>query len=60
VRDHLRPSGRILLSFGTTGDAAYLERLISESGLHAEELRRVEGERDGFAVAYFALRLTPR
>ena len=56
--DHLEPGGRILLSFGTTGDIDYLYHLIAESGLRREELRRVEGEKDGLAVAYFAYRLT--
>jgi release factor glutamine methyltransferase len=56
--DHLEPGRRILLSFGTTGDIDYLHHLIAESGLRREELRRVEGEKDGLAVAYFAYRLT--
>ena len=56
--DHLEPGGRILLSFGTTGDIDYLYHLIAESGLRREELRRFEGEKDGLAVAYFAYRLT--
>jgi release factor glutamine methyltransferase len=60
VGEHLLPGGRILLSFGTTGDVAYLEQLIDDAGLRSEELRRVKGERDGFPVAYFAWRLTPR
>jgi release factor glutamine methyltransferase len=32
VRDHLRPGGRILLNFGTSGDIAYLHRLIHHEG----------------------------
>ena len=56
--DHLESGGRILLSFGTTGDIDYLHHLITQSGLRREELRRVEGERDGLPVAYFAYRLT--
>ena len=47
------------LSFGTTGDIDYLHHLIAMHGFRAEELRRVEGEKDGFPVAYFAYRLTP-
>ncbi len=60
VGDHLAANGRIILSFGTTGDINYLHHLIESANLDAEELRKVEGERDGFAVAYFAYRLTPR
>ena len=58
VKRHLTPRGRILLSFGTTGDIDYLQHLIARAGLRTEELRRVEGERDGLEVAYFAYRLT--
>jgi release factor glutamine methyltransferase len=56
--DHLEPGARILVSFGTTGDIDYLHHLIAQSGLRREELRRVEGEKDGLPVAYFAYRLT--
>jgi release factor glutamine methyltransferase len=55
--DHLEPDGRILLSFGTTGDIEYLHHLITTHGFAASELRRIEGEKDGFAVAYIAYRL---
>lgn len=55
--DHLQASGRILLSFGTTGDIAYLQHLITTHGFAASELRRVDGEKDGLAVAYIAYRL---
>ncbi len=58
ANDHLEPGGRILLSFGTTGDIDYLHHLIAQSGLRREELRRIDGEKDGLAVAYFAYRLT--
>ena len=54
--NHLEPGGRIMLSFGTTGDIDYLRHLITKSGLWREQLRRVEGEKDGLAVAYFAYR----
>ena len=56
---HLAPGGRILLSFGNTGDIDYLHELIHRHGFRCEELRRVEGERDGVALAYVAYRLTP-
>jgi release factor glutamine methyltransferase len=60
VGDYLAPGGRIILSFGTTGDIDYLHHLINEARLDVEELRKNEGEKEGFAVAYFAYRLTPR
>jgi release factor glutamine methyltransferase len=60
VGGHLTSAGRILLSFGTTGDIDYLHELIDGAGLAVEELRRLEGERDGFPVAYVAYRLAPR
>jgi release factor glutamine methyltransferase len=55
---HLKPEGRILIAFGTTGDIDYLHHLITQYGFHCDELRRVEGEKDGLPVAYFAYRLT--
>lgn len=55
--DHLEPGGRILLSFGTTGDIDYLHHLITTRGFAASELRKFEGEKDGFAVSYFNYRL---
>jgi release factor glutamine methyltransferase len=57
--DHLEPGGRILLSFGTTGDIDYLHYLITTRGFAASELRKFGGEKDGFAVTYFNYRLTP-
>jgi release factor glutamine methyltransferase len=57
VAAHLLPDGRVLNSFGTTGDIDYLHHLIDQGGFTCEELRRVDGEKDGFAVAYFAYRL---
>jgi release factor glutamine methyltransferase len=59
VGERLTPAGRILLGFGTTGDIDYLHELIERAALAVEELRRVEGERDGFPVAYVAYRLAP-
>ena len=56
--DHLTPTGRILLSFGNTGDIDYLHELIDRHGFRCEELRRVEGQRDGVDLAYVAHRLT--
>jgi release factor glutamine methyltransferase len=59
VGERLASGGRVLLGFGTTGDMDYLHELVDRAGLAIEELRRVEGERDGFPVAYVAYRLAP-
>ncbi|EQD63805.1 methyltransferase small, partial [mine drainage metagenome] len=58
VHSYLTESGRILLSFGTTGDIDYLHELVARAGLQTEEMRRVEGEKDGLAVAYIVYRFT--
>jgi release factor glutamine methyltransferase len=59
AHDHLAPGGRILISFGTTGDIDYLHHLVATHGFDTTELRRVEVEKDGLPVAYFAYRLVP-
>jgi release factor glutamine methyltransferase len=58
VSAYLTGSGRILLSFGTTGDIDYLRELVARAGLRTEELRRIDGEKDGLNVAYFVYRFT--
>lgn len=55
----LKPRGRLLLSFGTTGDIDYLHTLIQDAALDATELRKVEFVKEELPVAYFAWRLTP-
>jgi release factor glutamine methyltransferase len=59
ARKHLADDGRILLSFGTSGDLAYLKHLIGQTKFQTEELRKTEIVKDGFPVAYFVYRLTP-
>ena len=58
AKHYLALDGRILLSFGTTGDIDYVWHLIAQAEFEMEELRRVAGEKDGFDVAYFVYRLT--
>lgn len=60
AKNYLNPDGRILLSFGTTGDIDYLHHLITEADLDVDVLREVRAHIDGQDVAYFAYRLTPR
>lgn len=58
VSEHLTARGRILLAFGTTGDLAYLQELISGAGLRSTTIREVQHRRKGWRASYFAYRLT--
>ena len=58
VPRYLSPGGRILLFFGTSGDAHYLYKLIGEAGFDVERLRMRNLEKGGLEVEYFTLRLT--
>ncbi|MFC5816374.1 methyltransferase [Nonomuraea harbinensis] len=58
VRGYLRPGGRVLLFFGTTGDLPYVRRLVGEAGFAATEVSREELVRDGWRVEYVTFRLT--
>ena len=59
ARDRLRPAGRILLNFGTSGDIIYLYSLIESAGLHKEVIPYGEATRDGMTASYYRIRLTP-
>jgi release factor glutamine methyltransferase len=58
VRERLNPGGRLLLFFGTSGDMAYLRRLIDRSGLRADTIGTRDLARDGINVTYCTFRLT--
>lgn len=58
VRRHLAPAGRILLFFGTSGDAVHLKAQIAEAGLNSEVVAWADLVRDDWRVDYFTLRLT--
>jgi release factor glutamine methyltransferase len=58
-RDYLTLDGRILLSFGTSGDIDYLRHVVAEARFHSEEVRRTDLVKAGFRVAYFDFRPTP-
>lgn len=60
VRGRLRPGGRILLNFGTSGDIDYLYHLIEETGLTKEVLGTDEVVAEDMTVTYYVFRLTPR
>jgi release factor glutamine methyltransferase len=55
---HLRPGGRILLHFGTSGDIDYLYQLIDAAGFKKEVLATEELTRDDLSVTYYVFRLT--
>jgi release factor glutamine methyltransferase len=57
VGGRLRPGGRVLLFFGTTGDLPYVHRLIAEAGLAATVVNRRDLVRDGVRVEYVTYRL---
>lgn len=58
ARDRLRPKGRILLNFGTSGDIDYLEELIARHGYRSRRRRYGQATRDGFTARYYRYRLT--
>lgn len=58
VRRRLRPGGRILLNFGTSGDIDYLYHLIDEAGLKKEVLATDEVVTEDLTVTYYVFRLT--
>ena len=60
VRARLRPGGRVLLFFGTTGDIAYLRHLVEREGFFAEVVATRDLAKDGQVVTYSTFRLAPR
>lgn len=60
VPKRLRPGGRVLLTFGTSGDLDYLLSLVDASGLHCQVLDERSLEKDGMSVSYFVYRLQQR
>lgn len=58
--EHLRPGGRLLVHFGTSGDLAYLRLLIESHGYNEDTVATHEVTQDGHTVKYVVLRLTRR
>ena len=56
---HLTLRGRMLVSFGTTGDIAYLQHLIIKHEYHSEVVAHDHLVRDGWRVDYYTFRLKP-
>lgn len=59
VRQHLTRNGRILLSFGTSGDLAYLRHLAVTERFSTEIVAEQGLVKDGWQVDYFVFRLKP-
>src|SRR5690349_14817242 len=53
VRQRLRPGGRVLLNFGTSGDIDYLYHLIEDAELSKEVLATDELVTDELSVTYY-------
>jgi release factor glutamine methyltransferase len=58
VKNRLRPGGRVVLNFGTSGDIDYLYHLIEQSGLRTEVLATEEVVAEDLVVTYYVFRLT--
>lgn len=58
VRDRLRPGGRLLMNFGSSGDIDYLNHLIEEGGFKKETLFSKALEAEDLTVTYYVFRLT--
>ncbi len=58
VDRYLRPGGRILLFFGSSGDITYLRHLIKCAGLRSKVLASLGTEKDGLKVKYYTYKLT--
>ena len=58
VRQRLRPGGRILLNFGSSGDIEYLYHLIDKAHFEKQVLATDELVTDDLTVTYYVFRLT--
>lgn len=58
IGSRLRPGGRVLLFFGTSGDQEHVLGLAAGAGLHAEVVATRELTRDTKTVVYSTFRLT--
>jgi len=58
ARRHLTLNGRMLIFFGSSGDLAYLKRLIYEGDFAAEVVTEQALVKDGWRIEYYTYRLT--
>ncbi|MGH8794960.1 MAG: methyltransferase [Stackebrandtia sp.] len=59
ARRRLRPGGRMLVFFGSSGDLDYLRRLADAVGFHVETAAHRRLLKDGHSVDYHTFRMTP-
>lgn len=59
AKRYLKPAGRMLIFFGTSGDLPYLRHLMADTGFDVEVLARADLTKDGIRVEYFTFRLVP-
>ncbi len=59
AREHLRPGGRMLIFFGSTGDLGYLRHLADTAGFTVTEVAHTDLVKDDQRVDYFTFRMTP-
>jgi release factor glutamine methyltransferase len=58
ARRHLTLDGRMLIFFGSSGDLAYLKRLIEKGGFAAEVVAEQALVEDDWRIEYYTYRLT--
>jgi release factor glutamine methyltransferase len=58
IRERLRPGGRVLLFFGTSGDQDHVLGLAAGAGMTVEPVATRELRRDGITVTYSTFRLS--
>jgi release factor glutamine methyltransferase len=58
ARQYLALNGRMLIFFGSSGDLAYLKRLIAEGGFAAEVVAEQALVKNGWRIEYYTYRLT--
>jgi release factor glutamine methyltransferase len=59
ARQYLTGSGRMLISFGTSGDLCYLRTLAADAGFTTEIVAQRDLVKDDWHVRYFTFRMTP-
>jgi len=55
---HLKPGGRMLIFFGTSGDLGYLQQLMVQEGFAWSQIARDDLEREDHEVEYFTFLVT--
>jgi release factor glutamine methyltransferase len=58
AKRHLRPGGRMLIFFGSSGDLGYLRRLLDEEGFSVEVVAHDDLVREGWRVDYYTFRVS--